>query len=241
MKLLKQYGLFIFWGILILDTFFCTVNDHSSRYVTKLLLLPTLAAYLYANTKRSRHWRSKSFIYTALGISFLSDIFILLNDEISEYSKQYFKGDNYLQIGMILIIVSCAIYGYMFRRMYKINFKDWQEAFIAAVGVIAVSLMFLKFLKGISIGSFSYILIMGVVVFTGTLMHAANLLKDKTRRNMGIQFFIPGVSIIILSVGILVAARFLLQEARFLTAVIVLTYSFGQMLVVRGFTKYLKV
>ena len=69
---------------------------------------------------------------------------------------------------------------------------------------------------------------------------ATNLIKDKVRNNMAVKFFVPGMIILILSLGILLASRFLLKEADFLPAVIMLTYGYGQMLIMRGFTKYLK-
>ena len=72
------------------------------------------------------------------------------------------------------------------------------------------------------------------------MAYAANVYKDKVRKNMAYQFFIPGIIILILSLGILVAHKFLIPDATFLPGVIVLTYGFGQMLIMRGFTKYLK-
>lgn len=75
---------------------------------------------------------------------------------------------------------------------------------------------------------------------TLVLAHAVNVYKDKIRKNMAIKFFIPGTLTLVISFAVM-AYRFMLEDADFLPGVIVLTYGFGQMLVVRGFTKYLKV
>ena len=79
-----------------------------------------------------------------------------------------------------------------------------------------------------------------MIIMCVVMAFATNLIKDKVRNNMAVQFFVPGIIILSLSLGILIASRFLLKEADFLPAVIMLTYGYGQMLVIRGFTKYLK-
>jgi YhhN family len=230
MKLIKQYGLFIFWAILILDCLICVFASHNIRVYTKPLLLPALAAYFFVNTKRSKHIRSKTLVYSSLAIAWVGDWLLLEND------IQNNTNDSYLMFGMIALIVALSIYGWMFKKMSSFNIKDCQEAFLSAVAVTVVSILFYKFLKVMPLGKLKYVIIAGMITMTAVMSLAANVHQDKVRKNMAYQFFVPGIIIL----GIVVAHKFLLADATFLPAVIVLTYGFGQMLMIRGFTKYLK-
>ncbi len=232
MKLIKKYGLFIFWGILILDCIFCLVNAKSNRIYTKTLLLPTLAIYFYINTKRGKHSTSKTFIYASLLMAWLGDLLILKNDLRTN--------DFFLAFGFTALITAFSIYGLMFKRMFPIKIKDCQEAFLGFVSIIVVCGVFYSFLNSLDLLNFKLPIISGMIIMCVVMAFATNLIKDKVRNNMAVQFFVPGIIILSLSLGILIASRFLLKEADFLPAVIMLTYGYGQMLVIRGFTKYLK-
>lgn len=243
MKLIKKFGIFIYWCILILDCFLCIVNSQGQmldyRVFTKPLLIPVIAFYFYTNTKRSKHPRSKTFIYSALFLSWIADL-LLLNSDLIYYSNAKHQSDAYLFIGTLLLLLAIGLYGAMYNKMNKLILKDCQEAFLTALGMVVVTLVFYKFLKTTELGNFKYLIIAGMATLTIVMALAANVYKDKIRKNMAYKFFIPGTITLVLSLGILIGFRFLLQEAEFLPAVIVLTYGFGQMLVMRGFTKYLK-
>lgn len=244
MKLIKKYGLFIFWGVLILDCLLSFLNSIGQaleyRIYTKPLLLPILAAYFFVNISRSRHKRSKTFVYLALFIAWLGDLLLLKNDFLNKFTPKY-QGDIYLIIGICLLLTAFCLYGFMFRKMNKINIKDCQEAFLSTLAMIVICTLFFKILNKFPLGHFKYLILVGMVVMTIVMGLAANVYNDKIRKNMAYQYFIPGTMIICISMGILIAYRFFLQDGiEFLPAVIVLTYGFGQMLVIRGFTKYLK-
>lgn len=235
MKLIKEYGLLIFWGVLIADCLFSIFHLGDYRVYSKPLLLPILALYLFINTKRSKHRRSKTWIYSSLVIAWIADIVLLINDIKPK------NNDILLFSGMALLLVSCVIYARMFRKMLKINLKDCQEAFLSSALMLILCAVFYKFLKIMQIGNFRYPVILGMLIMTLVLAYSVNVYKDKIRKNMAIKFFIPGIVTLIISFAVILAYRFMLEDADFLPGVIVLTYGFGQMLIVRGFTKYLKV
>ena len=232
MKLIKKYGLVIFWVILILDCALCVINNREYRIYTKLLLVPTLALYFYINTKRGKYTTFKTYIYSTLFIAWVGDILLL------QYEG---KGkDFYLLTGIISHLTAFSIYGIMFKRMFTLKLKDCQEAFLGFFASTLVCVVFYKFLSATTLEIFKYPIIIGMVAMVLVMTYATNLIKDKVRNNMAVKFFIPGIIILKISLGILLASRFLLKEADFLPAVIMLTYGYGQMLVMRGFTKYLK-
>lgn len=235
MKLIKEYGLLIFWGVLIPDCLFSIFHLGEYRIYTKPALLPILALYLYINTKRSKHRRSKTWIYSSLAIAWVADIILLANDLKPK------NNDTLLFVGMGLLLLAYIIYARMYRKMLKINIKDCQEAFLSSALMLILCAVFYKFLKIMQIGNFKYPVILGMLIMTLVLAHAVNVYKDKIRKNMAIKFFIPGTLTLVISFAVTLAYRFMLEDADFLPGVIVLTYGFGQMLVVRGFTKYLKV
>lgn len=232
MKLIKKYGLFIFWGILIIDCALCLINAKTNRVYTKTLLVPALAIYFYINTSRSKHSTSKTFIYASLFMAWLGDLLILKNDLSSN--------DFFLAFGFTALITAFSIYGLMFKRMYAFKIKDCQEAFLGFTASVLVCGTFYSFLSPLDLLNFKLPIICAMIIMIGVMTFATNLIQDKVRNNMAVKFFVPGVLILSISLGILIASRFLLKEADFLPAVIMLTYGYGQMLVMSGFTKYLK-
>ena len=236
MKLLKQYGLAIFWAFLFLDCIL--INFRSSqpyRILTKPTLLLILATYFYINTKRTKHVNSKFLVYGGLFFTWLGDWMLLKNDFTPKY-----QGDIYLVTGIILLLLGFGMYTLLFKKMTTFNIKDCQEAFLATIAMVIVMAIFYNILKSTEIGNFKILIFAGMIIMTVMMAYAANVYHDKIRRNIANSFLIPGVIVLIISMGVIVAHRFLLQDAEFLPAVIMLTYGFGQMLVVRGFTKYLK-
>ena len=239
MKLLKKYGLAIFWILLFLDCLLINFKYFTIyRIYTKPLLLIVLAVYFYINTRRSKHNRSKKIVYIGLLFTWLGDWCLLKNDFTSFYPK--YQDDISLIIGCILLLAGFLMYTLLFKKMCVFNIKDCQEAFLAFLPMVLVSIIFYKIISRVEIGVFKYIVILGIIIMTSMMVFAANVHHDKIRRNISIQFLIPGTITIVITMGIIVAHRFLLQEADFLEAVIELTYGFGQMLILRGFTKYLK-
>jgi uncharacterized membrane protein YhhN len=235
MKIIKKYGLAIFWVVLVLDCLLCIVNSHKDRIYTKPLLLPTLTAYFFVNTKRSKHFNTKSLIYLGLTIAWVCDWLLLQND------IQYNTNSLFLFIGISCLLTAFLIFGLIFKKMKGIDIKDCQEAFLSAFAMSIASILFYNVLRTMPLGNFKYLIIVGMIIMTTVMALAANVHRDKIKKSMSYSFFIPGTLILIISISILIAHKFILPDATFLPAVILLTYGFGMMLMMRGFTKYLKV
>ena len=69
---------------------------------------------------------------------------------------------------------------------------------------------------------------------------AANIFQDKAKKSIAYENFIPGSISLAISLAIMLVYQFLLKDVDFLPGVVTLTYGFGHMLMIRGFTRYLK-
>ncbi len=238
MNLLKKYGLFIFWFLLILDCLLCISDDKQIaeyRLYTKPILLPILASYFFINTKRSKHPRTKSLVYTGLFLSWVGDLFLMQYDLAINP-----KNNALLTIAVTLICVALLVYSRIFRKMNKLNFKDCQEAFLSFIGMSILNIVIYKILKLVDIDNFKYLIITEMLVVSSFVAFAANVYRNKLRKNIASKKLIPGAGVLAISMYVILAHKFLLVDATFLPGVVALTFGFGQMLTIQGFKEYLK-
>jgi hypothetical protein len=150
------------------------------------------------------------------------------------------SGDKYLFLGLVSYLASFLLYTLIFRKMNALNIKDCQEAFISTLAMGIGAAFFYKFIKAVPLDNFKYLILIQILVLTVFVGYAANIARNKTRKNISTKLVLPGAITITLSMTIIVSHRFLLTTGTFLPGVIILTYGFGQMLIFQGFTKYLK-
>lgn len=225
MKLFKKFGPFIFWVILILDCLLIDISKQQYRVFTKPLLMPVLALIFWVSTRRSRHYSKKTLVYTALALFAVADFLSLKNSSIN-----------------ILIITAAgyAVYTFIISKMSKINVKDCQEAFLTLLGVLVITAITYKLLimGSMQPSNISFFICMGVLIFMLPL--AANVFKDKIKKNIAYSQFIPASIILLISMLISFAERYLLKDTEAIPTAIMFTYGFGQLLMIRGMIRYLK-
>lgn len=237
MKLLKKYGIQIFWTLLLLDAFL-DYNKSLEHYriFTKPFLLIVLTAYFWLNTKRgSRHSKSKSRVYAALAVCWVGDLF-LLNNELNSGAN-----DNLIILGLLFNLTGFVIYIFIYTRMCAFDIKDCQEGFLGFLATTVISLIFYRNIRVEEMSIFyTPIIVAGIIISILLVTFSANNLKDKQRKAVAIQYLLPGSIMLVLFLGFTIAYRFFLHEADFVGIVITLTYGFGQLLLIRAFLKYLK-
>lgn len=228
MKFFKSYGLFIFWAILLLDCL--TINYGITEYhgYLKLLLMPTLALYFFTNTRRTKHYSKKFFVYLSLIAAFVGDYFMLKS------------GNNYFIVGMVCFVIAYGLYGFLFSKMQRLAFNDATEALFTVLIMVVLCFGLFKVLQKGELGGLkTYILIyMGLLVIVTAL--AVNIVKNKKLYTITVTKIIPGILIICASDAILAVHKFYLDDIEFLPVVVMLTYGFGQALIIEAFSKYLK-
>jgi uncharacterized membrane protein YhhN len=207
----------------------------ANRLYTKPLLLIMLGLYFYINTNRSRHSRTKSLVYGGLIFSWIGDLLLLKNDFIHQTNI-----DNYLMLGIVSYLICLVTYTIIFKKMNALNIRDCQEAFLAFLITSIGFIIYYRVLKMMPLHNFKYIIITAMFVMVLFAAFASNVYRNKLRKNIASKFLMPGALTFVIAISIIISHRFLLEDATFLPGVIVLTYGFGQMLIVRGFIKYLK-
>ena len=69
---------------------------------------------------------------------------------------------------------------------------------------------------------------------------AANIISDRGKRNLAVQYFIPGAILFMASDATLAVFKFKYVDVNFLQVIVMITYGYAQCLMAQGFTKYLK-
>lgn len=238
MELIKKYGIGVFWVFLVIDCLLC-ISDSKAigeyRLFINPLLIPILALYFYTNTKRSKHPRTKALFYTALFIFWAGDVALMWYDFQAGSNSQ-----NFLIFSIVLICIGLLFYIKLFNKMQNLNIKDCQEAFLVTLGITALNAILFKVLKLSNIDSYKYGIILEMLLVTVFVAYAVNVYRNKLRRNIAIKKMIPGALTLALSMYIILAHKFLLDQAGFLPGVFMLTFGYGQMQITLGFKDYLK-
>lgn len=77
MQLIKKEGIFIFWLVLFTHCAFIFLGKTEYQHITKLLIMPILILFLFANVKKNRYPTSKIIIFTGLIFAFIGDALLL--------------------------------------------------------------------------------------------------------------------------------------------------------------------
>jgi hypothetical protein len=235
MQLIKKYGLYIFSCLLFFDSFLVILNLSKFRLYTIAILIPLLIIYFYKNAKRSKKSVTYKRVYISLAFAFLSDALFLINNYALEKPSE---------IIVILIFTTLLLaninYALIFLRIKSFNLKKCPEAFIVSLVTIPASIILYKVLNVVTLGSYKYPILIGIVVMVMVLAITANVFGEKAKKSIAFENFIPGMFSLALSLCLMLVFKFLIPDVDFLPSVITLTYGFGHLLIVQGFVKYLK-
>ena len=222
----------------MLDCMLCITDNKEIadyRLYTKTILLPILGLFFYINTKRSKHPRTKALVYTGLFLSWVGDFFLMQYDSENNPQK-----NTLLIFAVVFICLGLLVYSRIFWKMNKLNFKDCQEAFLSFLGMSMINLVLYKVLKLNNMGNFKYLVFLEMFIVALFIAFAANVYRNKLRKNIASKKLVPGAAVMAMAMYIILAHKFLLDDATFLPGVVALTFGFGQMLTVQGFKDYLK-
>lgn len=226
MQLFKKEGIFIFWLVLFTHCAFIYLGKEEYRQITKLLIMPTLILFLFANAKKNRYPTSKFIIFTGLLFAFLGDALLLKS------GSQWFIG------GMIAFLITHICYTVFFLRFAKVKFTNATEFAIAAVVVSVISVKIIQFLTPY-LGDMKIPVKIYVAAISVMAATAANLLGNKLLKILATSFFIPGAILFMLSDAVLAVNYFIYHEP-FLDVVVMMSYGYAQCLMVQGFARYLR-
>ncbi len=227
MHIIKKHGIFIFWVVLFAHCAFIYYEKTDFRYVSKLLLMPILIAYLLMNARKNAYHTSKRIILIGLFAAFIGDLLLIFN------GTAFFIG------GMLAFIVTHIAYTTFFLKSSNVRFSKATEFIVASVLVTIVAVKLLDFLKPY-LGDMIWpvkIYMAAIAVMTAS---AANLLSNNLLKVIATTYFVPGAVLFVLSDAVLASNHFLYKD-NFLDVVVMLSYGYAQCLMVQGFARYLKV
>jgi hypothetical protein len=227
MKFIKKNGLIIYWIFLFIDCGFMAININSYRMLITPFLFPFLGIYFFANTQRSKHPRTKGYIYVFLFLASLIN-FAMIN-----------KGQFFVEILLALIAMSLILCR-VFYKMFAVNFTDAIEAFFGACGTALALIIAYRFIKIANLASNKYLIITLFIICVGVVAFGCNVIKDKVKKSIGINYILPGTILYTIAAALIVSNQYFFEDADFIKIVIHLTTGFAIMLIMRAFTKYLK-
>jgi uncharacterized membrane protein YhhN len=222
MNLIKKYGIQLFGIVLLAHLFFIYTDNADLRIVSKLLLLPLLALYLYASAEKAgRNMNLPAF--AGLFFSFLGDLLLTQTGEL------------YFLLGMAAFIgthISNSIY---FLKLQPLSLKKGGAALIAALLLTFISGAVIGKI-GLVLGSFKVPIIVYMLIISCMAIFAANTYNHTILKNLAIRYFIPGAVLFVMSDGILALNKFYYHE-QMLDLAVMLTYGLSQCLLVTGFSR----
>lgn len=227
MQLLKKRGIFIFWILLLLDCYFIYSGNELYRFFTKAPLVPVLLFYIFLNARKNYYHNTKTLVFLALVCSWIGDLLLLG------------KGDGFFLGGMAAFMLTHILFAITFYRIHRLNIAKSQEAFIAAIVLVAMDIQLYKYISP-NLGGFKVPVIIYIVVISIMVIMVSNLLGSNTRKVQAVNFFLPGAALFILSGAALAMRMFVYTDIAFLDIVVMLSYGYAQSLFAEGFTKFLK-
>ncbi len=231
MQLLKKHGLIVFWMILFADCYFLFEQKYNYHAYAKLLLLPILIYFVFANSSKNRFIRSKTLVFIGMFAAWVGDA-LLLN-----------SSDAFFIWGMVAFMIAHIFYAISFFRIQRIVGVRSYEVLVV-VGIILASIYYqmFKFLSEdldlvpqFKIPIYLYAAVIGIMA-----LFASNIITNNSKRNLAIQYFLPGAVLFIASDAILVIFKFKYVDVQYLEVIVMLTYGYAQCLLAEGFGKFLK-
>lgn len=217
--------------ILFADCYFLYEQKYDYHAYAKVVLLPLLIYYVFANARKKHFIRSKTLVFLGMLFAWIGDI-LLLQD-----------GDIFFILGMIAFMATHIFYSIFFYRVHRIADTHSYEVSIISVLIIAATYYQLyNFLHNdldlvakFKLPVYTYAFLIGAMA-----VFAANIISDRGKRNLAVQYFIPGAILFMASDATLAVFKFKYVDVNFLQVIVMITYGYAQCLMAQGFTKYLK-
>jgi uncharacterized membrane protein YhhN len=215
--LFRNYGLIVFVFVAIVHLFSIAVDISALRFVTKLLLMPILAATVFCASDHPQ----KNYIITALVFSFLGDFFLLLESKMPLF----------FIFGLLAFLITHVLYIIFFTRTKTAGKSLLRTQPYIPFLVIAYGAGLVYFLYP-SLGSLK----IPVIVYAGiicSMLLCTFYVYSTVGAVTGLQF-IAGALLFVISDSLLAINKFY-EPLPFAALLIMLTYCAAQYFIVRAF------
>lgn len=222
MNLIKKNGILLFAVVLFAHLYFIYSGNSDLRMLSKLLLLPLLALYLYASAEKAGRTMNLP-AFAGLFFSFLGDLLLTQTGEL------------YFLLGMAAFIGTHICNSIYFLKLQRLSFVKNNAALIAGFVLVFVSGAVMGTL-GNKLGNLREPIILYMAIICCMAVFAANTFNHPVLKQLAIRYFIPGAAFFVLSDALLALNKFYYHEAM-LDLVVMLTYGVAQCLLVMGFSR----
>ncbi|RTL56595.1 MAG: lysoplasmalogenase [Sphingobacteriales bacterium] len=227
MRLLKKHGILVFWFFLLADCYLLLTEKEQLQIFTKPLLIPILLFFIFLNAKHNLFKHTKTLVFLAFVFAWIGDILLMG------------KGTLFFIFGMVAFIVAHIFFIITFLRMHQPELKHSQEAFIGVVILFCWNYLIFHFI-GANLGGMKWPILIYMLIISTMAVSTVNLLSSRSKKNLAINFFIPGAALFMISDSVLALKMFLYTDVSFLGVVVMVSYGYALSLLADGFTRYFR-
>jgi uncharacterized membrane protein YhhN len=236
MKLQLALLTIFFWIILGTDCILIINNLDTYRVYTKPLLMPVLYIIMALQTADTSHQRSKVLISFVLLFALVGDVLLLNNA-----GRLYFIG------GLSAFLIAHIFYIILFFKIKRLSAKRTGVLVLAAIIIIALLTLLLNSMwdkiaeENYTIPVLAYATTIGLM-----LLMAVNTATGKRARKTAWKNFLPGALLFVVSDSLLAISKFYAfinpppELYVVLSCAIMISYGSAQLLLITGFTKFIK-
>lgn len=220
--------LWLFWLDLLIH---CVFQHYQLIYVaiTKPLLVPLLMTFLFLNDEYIGSPVGKVIFYLGLFLAFFGDILLILIN------------DTFFLSGMIAFMLMNICYSISLTYIQPVQLKRWLPLSVTGILLAAVAYIFHSRMKS-ELGEYAMPINIYMVTVAVMVLLAVNVVFNKEKRKIALQFLIPGVLIFLLENILVAINKFHFDHQKDIFALVMLLYGLAQFLMVMGFSKiYLRV
>ena len=226
MQLIKSRGIIIFWILLVLDCYYTFDGKDIEANYLRMVLVPLLAVYFFLNVRKNHNSTYKLYLFLAFVFSWLSDVFMA------------FSGSSFIIISILSSIVMYVFYGLSLHKAKPFKLQKSQEAFFGLIIAGLICYVLYNFID-VNLGSYRIPVIIIMIAITAIFVLACNIYGSTARRILAVGYFIPSAILFAISAVCVALNKFYYHEP-YLNVVALLTYGYGQSVIIEGFCKMLK-
>lgn len=227
MRLLKKHGILVFWFFLLADCYCILFEKENLRVFTKPLLIPILLFFIFLNAKHNFFKHTKSLVFLAFVFAWIGDLLLMPHGTVT------------FMLGMFAFIVAHIFFIIIFLRMHRPDLKHSQEVFIGIAILFCWNYLIFHFI-GANLGGMKWPILIYMLVISSMAVSTVNVLGSRSKKNLAINFFIPGAILFLISDSVLALKMFLYTDVSFLGVVVMVSYGYALSLLADGFARYFR-
>ncbi len=236
MKPLQRILFILFWLVLIADCFFVYYGTNDYRFYSKLLLVPLLLISVLYSTNKTRHPRSKLIILFILLFSWIGDVVLLTGNTDFSFVE-----------GLLAFLIAHILYSVFFLRLVPFKKEGLLVIIMSSIFIIAYLYVFM-FLLWEKIMELQIPVTVYALAICFMLLTAINTYNSGRIRKLGVQNFIPGAILFVVSDTLLAGNKFAYEILNkkfdginlYLDIAVMFTYGAAQFFLVFGAVRYLR-